>query len=406
MSLPDEAMRRLLTVIHYPVFGGPHNHVVRLATPLEERRWTSFVLLPDDPGNGADRLREAGVHVFQIPLHRLRGKPDPVLHARYLLNLKGDIAAIRRIIREQRIDLVRVIGLLNLQAGVAARMEGVPVVWQIGDSRPPQLIRRAYMPMINTLADTILFTGRRLVELHGGEGAMRVPWFAYYPPVDTDRFRPNPPARVETRRRLGIPLESTVIGIIANLNPQKGIDHFIQIASILHCRCSTNWYLIVGERYHSHRRYWSRLQEAAAASGIPKERMLFVGGTKSPESYYPAMDIKLITSRPRSEGIPTTALEAMACGVPVIASDVGALREVVGHGVTGFLVPPVDAEASSAAAQKLIEAPALRGRMAREARRAAVERFDLTACANTIDDALNSAVRVHREREAPHGWVR
>ncbi len=321
-----------------------------------------------------------------------------MLYGRYLLDFNGDITRVRRIIRQERIDLVRVIGLLNPQAGIAARLEKVPVVWQIGDSRPPHLIRRAYMPMINALADATLFNGRRILELHGGEAALRVPWFVYYPPVETGRFKPNPALRTETRRRLGIPAESTVVGMVANLNPMKGIEHFIHIAAILH-RCSPDsWYLVVGERYDTHRRYWDRLQAEVVASGIPRERMLFAGGTRSPESFYPAMDVKLITSLPRSEGTTTTALEAMACGVPVIAFDVGAVREIVNHGVTGFLTSPLDVEATAAAALMLMNDPVLRFRMGSAGRQAAVEKFDATVCLNSIENCLNSAMLLHKGR--------
>lgn len=402
MSPPDVTMRRLLTVIHYPVFGGPHNHVVRLNRPLEERRWKTVTLLPEEPGNSADRLREAGVEVVQIPLHRLRGKADPMLQARYLLNVTRDTGRIRRIIREQRIDLVRIIGLLNPQAAIAGRLEGVPVVWQIGDSWPPGLVRHAYMRLVNRLADTVLFNGRRLLELHGGEAALRIPWAVYYPPVDTGRFKPDAVQGVETRRLLGIPPEARVVGVVANLNPHKGIEYFIRAASLIHRRFPDNWYLIVGERYDTHREYWARLQAEVDASAVPRERMLFTGGTDSPERYYPAMDVKLITSVPRSEGTTTTAIEAMACGVPVVASDVGAISDVVNHGVTGVLVAPVDAEASAAAVLKLMDDPLRRSRMGEAAREAAVEKFGVAACANAIDHGLNSAVVTHESRRSKH----
>ncbi|HRC62745.1 MAG TPA: hypothetical protein PLX85_05920, partial [Dehalococcoidia bacterium] len=49
----------LLHVVHYPVFGGPHNQALRLAEPLRRRGWETTVLLPDEPGNAAERLREA-----------------------------------------------------------------------------------------------------------------------------------------------------------------------------------------------------------------------------------------------------------------------------------------------------------------------------------------------------------
>src|SRR5438552_3354462 len=74
--------RRYLFVIHYPVFGGPHNQALRLAAPLAAAGWETVVLLPDEPGNSADRLREAGLEVVTAPLSRIRATRDVRRHAR------------------------------------------------------------------------------------------------------------------------------------------------------------------------------------------------------------------------------------------------------------------------------------------------------------------------------------
>ncbi|MFN8556276.1 MAG: hypothetical protein U0531_02635 [Dehalococcoidia bacterium] len=67
----------LLTVIHYPIFGGPHNEALRLHGALRAHGYETTVLLPAEPGNAAERLRAAGVPVVQRPLRRLRANPDP-----------------------------------------------------------------------------------------------------------------------------------------------------------------------------------------------------------------------------------------------------------------------------------------------------------------------------------------
>ena len=72
------------------------------------------------------------------------------------------------------------------------------------------------------------------------------------------------------------------------------------------------------------------------------------------------LDVFLLTSVPRSEGVSTTVLEAMATGVPVVATDVGGLDEVVENGRTGYVVPPLRADAIAAAALRLIRDPILR----------------------------------------------
>jgi glycosyltransferase involved in cell wall biosynthesis len=252
------------------------------------------------------------------------------------------------------------------------------------------------MRLVDFLAHAIMFDGEGLVELHGGRRAVHAPIFIYYPPVPTDLYSPNRDCAESTRREYGIPLEPPVVGTVANLNPQKGIEHFIRAAAIIHRRCPDAWYLIVGETYRTHTRYRALLDAELAASGIPKGRVVFAGGTDSPERFYPAMNVKVITSLPNSEGTTTTALEAMACGVPVVSTDVGAVREVVPDGLAGFLVPPLRPEAIADYVVRLLRDDHLRTRLADTAREIAVARYGVLSCADDHVAAFEAALARQR----------
>ncbi len=91
-----------------------------------------------------------------------------------------------------------------------------------------------------------------------------------------------------------------------------------------------------------------------------------------------------------SEGLPNVVLEAMACAVPVIGSDIAGIAEAVEHDRTGFLVPPADPRSIAAAARRLLGDPELRRRMGVAARAAATERFSAVAQSRILEDALLS----------------
>ena len=91
-----------------------------------------------------------------------------------------------------------------------------------------------------------------------------------------------------------------------------------------------------------------------------------------------------------SEGLPNVVLEAMACAVPVIGSDIAGIAEAVEHERTGFLVPPTDPKSIAAAARRLISNPELRLRMGHAARAAATERFSAVAQSRMLENALLS----------------
>lgn len=390
-------MRRLLSVLHHPVYGGPHNEALRLAPARAALGWETLVLLPDDGNAAAARLRESGVTVRQLPLHRLRASRDPGLQLRFPLGFAADIRRIRRLIREERVDLVVVGGLVNPQAALAARLEHVPVVWQILDSRTPWLLRRVFMPVVGRLADAVLFAGRGLIDLHAGSRSLAVPCFVYYPPVQTTRFQPTSDPRAALRS-LGIPEGASVVGMVANLNPQKGIEFFIRTASYVYRARPDTWFLVIGARHGTHDGYWKRLEAEMQQAGVPRDRFIFAGERTDVERYYPAMAVKLITSVPRSEGTPTTAIEAMACGVPVVTTDVGAVAEVVQHTVTGFVVPPLDANALAQATLRLLNDPDRRERMGAAGRCRAVARYDVAVCAADQVRAFDAAIQHHARR--------
>ncbi|MHB8575737.1 MAG: glycosyltransferase [Dehalococcoidia bacterium] len=385
-------MKTILNVVHYPVFGGPHNRVLRLTEPLLDRGWRTIIVLPCERGDAAARLRDGGVEVVQLPLGRLRASLEPRTQLGYAAGYVPDVLRLCRLIRRSGADLVVIGGLVNAQAAIAASLAGVPVVWQIVDSRTPPLVARLLMPSVQRLASSVMFNGDALARLHTGGKPLKVPSFVYYPPVDTSRLLPSAELRRSTRLTLGVPPEAALVGMVANINPAKGIEYFVRAASLIYRARPNAWFAVVGPFYETHRAYTAQLMAEVVGSGIPAERIIFTGGRDEVANLYPAFDLHLITSRPRSEGSTTTAMEAMACGVPVVAVDVGAVQEAVEDGVTGLIVRPLDTAGIAEAALCLLDDPARRAEMGSLGRLRAVERFDVAHSAVTHIAAFEAAL--------------
>ena len=384
---------RVLWLIHYPVFGGPHNRVLRCFPHLSADGVEVTAVLPDAPGNAADRLRSGGVPVAEIPLGRLRVTTDPRTHARYLAGIPGDIRRLRAMIRRVRADAVIVAGLVNVQGPIAARLEGVGVVWQIIDSRIPKPIAAAYMPVVGRLADVAMFGGEALKAAHPGADRLQIPTCVCPPSVDTEAFRPSVARRDKLRSELGIPDTAPVVGMVANVNPMKGIEYFVEAAAEVHRAIPDAVFLLVGHRHSTHGSYDELVERTLARSGIPQGQFIFAGGTDHPELWYPAMDVKLVTSLPRSEGTTTTSMEALACGVPVVATRVGAVAEVVRDGITGFTVEPQDPGAIAAGVMRVLDDPELAKRLSRSGREIVEAEFSARAGALGHRRALEVAVQ-------------
>ena len=152
--------------------------------------------------------------------------------------------------------------------------------------------------------------------------------------VDIVHFKPLAGKREETRKRLGIPQDSTVALTVRRLVYKNGIDTLIESANIAVKKNPKIVFLVVGKGPDQ-----NSVQERAGQLGI--ENNFRLAGFVSDEDlplYYNAADLFVLPSK-SGEGLPLVALEAMACGLPVISTNVGGVREILTRDY-GELVPP------------------------------------------------------------------
>jgi glycosyltransferase involved in cell wall biosynthesis len=309
---------------------------------------------------------------------------------RFLRHVWRDVASLRCVIRDRGIDVVEVNGLVNIQGAIAARREGVALIWQILDTRPPEVVRRALRPLVRGMADVVMSTGFRVAAVHGfGDLGDRL--IPFVPPVDIERFRADSEARRSARRTLGFSPNHVVVGTLANLTPQKGLHAFLDLVEVLRRRYPEARYVIFGRPMETHRKYARQVHERAAPLGV---RVLDAGDSARALN---ALDIFVLTSERRSEGIPTTVLEAMATGLPVVATDVGAVREVVDE-TSGIVVPPADSVALVEGVERLVENEDLRRRLGARARAVLESQEPLRACADRHEYAIRAAMRFAMDR--------
>jgi D-inositol-3-phosphate glycosyltransferase len=175
------------------------------------------------------------------------------------------------------------------------------------------------------------------------------------PGVDTHHFYPIP--QDEAREAVGIPSEDRMALFVGRIEPLKGLDTLIRAMALLKKNCKTfvcpHYLVVIGgdpeEGLQDMTSEMNRLQSLCNELGLD-EMVIFLGkrDQNSLPYYYSAAEVVVVPSHYESFGM--VALESMACGTPVVASQVGGLAYLIKDGETGFFVP---AEAPEALAGKL-----------------------------------------------------
>jgi glycosyltransferase involved in cell wall biosynthesis len=197
-----------------------------------------------------------------------------------------------------------------------------------------------------------------------------------YAPVDTQHYG----AGVQFPRARKHSVVS--IGLIANWNPIKGIEYFVRAAAVVRERLAGKLEVVfAGARMANHPDYCQRVDALIDELGI-RSAIRDYGFVLSVAPILADLDVLVLSST--TEACPMVILEGMAAGVPVVATDVGGVRELLlgePERPAGIVVPPKDPAALAEAVLELLRHPEKAARMGQNGRQLAEERFSLSICA-------------------------
>ena len=340
--------RLLYLIVDLPV-GGAEIHLLNLIKHLDRDRYSPTVLCIGNNGPIGEEIAKEGVPVTELGLLRKGGDPRIV-------------KLLREFLRREKISLVHShLYHANYYGRMAAFREGIPAVCTIHNTYArPKVHRR----LINR------WLARRTARIIAVSGPVRDD-IIRYDGVDPSKVVviPNgvdpgtfdiPLTRVEAREKIGIPAEHFLIGTVGRLEEQKGLQYLVDAVRMLREDGKQAFLLVAGSG-----REEARLREQATRDGI-EDAVFFVGTRRDVPELYRAMDVFALSSL--WEGGPITLLEAMASGLPVVATPVGFVPEVVRDGVNGFIVPARDPVRLGIALWRVREDPVRAAQIGREGR--------------------------------------
>ena len=369
-------MRRVLQVCEPPE-GGATENVAQLALGLPADRFEVEVAGP--PGaRGLEALANRGVRLWSLPL--VGGYSRPVEDARAL-------GMLVRLLRRRRYDLVH---LHSSKAGVlgrlAGRVAGVPVVYtphcfpfiQGFSARRDQAATAVERGLAPLTAATIC-----VCEWERGEALRRKVGSPARLTVIHNGCAPCPAEVEPDADLLALRGEGQLAAAVCHLRPQKSVETLVKAAPRFLESSPAARLAIVGDG--PDRGSLELLAESLGLRGHPRFAMF---GFRAPAGrYLGAMDLYVLPSA--WEAFPIGVLEAQACGVPQVATDVGGTSEAVDRS-TGRLVPARDPGALAEAMSELLADPESLGNLGRASRERHAEHF-------TVERVLTETANLYRE---------
>jgi glycosyltransferase involved in cell wall biosynthesis len=334
---------------------------------------------------------------FSVSLCGLK-QPEPAtawleergIRVRLLGRSRFDPRILFDLVREARARGARVLHVHGYAAAdfgrVAARVVGAKLVLHehFADPRLPAhqaLADRLLSPLTDGAIAVSHSTRRFLVEERKVPAErVRLIWNG----APLDEFAPVSAERaLRVRRELGFPDDSIVVGSVGRLNAQKGHRFLVDAAGLVVREEPRARFLVAGDGD-----LMDELRARAARAGLG-DRLVLAGHRTDVPDVLGALDVFCLSSL--YEGTPLALFEAMAAGKTIVSTAVDGCKEVLEEGDNALLVPPGDAPALAHALVRLVRDPALRGRLAENAR-AASRRYDVATCVDQMqafyDDLL------------------
>ncbi len=377
---------KILHTIEYPWWNGSayYGITIALATAMMDH---DVRIAGREGCPPIEKARELGLHV--IPGVDLRGRRQ--------WRAAGGLSALKRVIRDFQPEMIVSHDAdSHTLSCIATRFRSKrPLMLRSrGDIREPSrhpLSRYLY----GSSTDAFLLSGDFMIRRGDFKGIVkRDRLHVIHPVIDVNHDMIGS-QRGKLRKELGVPDDCPLTGLVARYDPVKGHETFLKVAWRLDRLFPEARYVTAGVEENLE---IEKLRRMSREMGLA-DKFSFLGKRTSPYEIIDSLDIGVIASR-GSEAVCRIVLEYMAAGVPVVASAVGVIPEVIEDGETGFLVPPDDYEAMARKVGALMKDRELRERMGREARSRVKDQFSMERMMIRLEGLISHLTGNGED----HGW--
>ena len=397
MELERVSGNVILAPLPPPNWGGLHSVIEAVAPHLLELGFTLIPIVPPSDSEIAKRFVASGIRALEMPLTRPRRSLNPLRHLDFALAFQRDARALSKLAGAEGACAIQVAGVHNIHLAHAASLASIPAVFQIHSDYLPPLARRLLTPIAAKQADVFMVNGasvRAAFPLDGRYPASRIVEFRA--PINVERFTFDDAARNRARHRLNVLPDTILIGTVGARTHQKAHDRIVELSRRLAPRNNVKT-IIIGPALPTQAREYGRnvIAKAEALGLIGNDSIRWIDAGAEVQTFLPALDVFILPSQ--AEGMPVAMLEAMAAELPVVASRVGSIADVIKDGKNGYLIAaqPFDIDRLQRIVEDLIEYPQKRRAIGKAGRATALGSFSAASVAQSHADAYNIALGKH-----------
>lgn len=353
-------------------YGGPQARIGSIAGKLKRYGIETIVVIPiNDSEFFYRKLLENDTPVRRMKLHRLTKRGADLF--KFLVLFVWELYSLYRMFKREEVNIVHCNGSWQIKGVIAGKLAGTKVVWHLNDTEMPGFVRLIFRFVALNSCDYFVSAGKRVKTYYLSDprfGKKRIA--EVQAPVETSVFNPQ---IVKADQRISH-FDGLKIVTVGNLNPRKGIEYFIVMASILNKQYDNLNFFVVGPHFATQSKYIKAIFDLVKSLKV--ENVDFYGTSDDVPSIMKAADVYVCSSI--SEASPTSVWEAMSMARAIVATDVGDVGQFIKNGHNGFIVPLRDAVVLAEKVGILIENEKLRKTFGSRARDVAIKFLDVDVC--------------------------
>ncbi|MBW2661227.1 MAG: glycosyltransferase family 4 protein [Deltaproteobacteria bacterium] len=364
---------RVANVIMEGRYGGPQARITAVAEKLKYVGIETIVVFPKkDSDPFYKKLSEKNIQTRRLSLHRLTKQKSHF--AKFIAFFVSELFSLYKLFKKERVNIVHCNGSWQIKGIIAGKLSGAKIVWFLNDTQMPKLLRMIFRILTLICCDAVIANGNRAKKYYLDDlRLLTIPYEVIQSPVDPSIFDPGKVK--EDSKIAGYP--GLKIVMVSNINPIKGVEYFIEMASIPNKQHSDLNFFVVGSHLASQRTYSENMSQMVKNLGL--KNLHFYGPSDNVPSVLKAADICVCSSI--AEASPISVWEAMSMAKPIVSTDVGDVARFVNNGENGFVVPIKDSVALAEKVSLLVENAGLREKLAQKVRDVAVRNLDVNICA-------------------------